>query len=222
MGKKAILSWSGGKDSALALYETMKKGDYEIVALLTTLTEEYDRTCMHGVRRILLERQADALGIGLEKVFLSAGAENHEYESRMQDVLDRYKQDGVGSVIFGDIFLEDLRTYREEKLKGAGMQGVFPLWKKDTAELAQRFMLSGFEARITCVDSEFLGETFAGKKYDEEFLKMLPLTVDPCGENGEFHSFVYNGPVFSHPITLQKGEVVLRDKRFFFCDLIPV
>ncbi len=205
----------------MTLHEVLHTGGYEVKALLTTLTEEYDRTCMHGVRRILLEQQADALGLPLEKIFLSTGAPNEEYESRMREVLEAYKQRGVDFVLFGDIFLEDLRAYRESKLQGVGMQGVFPLWNRDTGDLARTFIRLGFEADVTCVDTNYLDESFVGKKFDENFLAMLPERVDPCGENGEFHSYVYNGPIFRKRIEARRGEVVLRENRFAFCDLLP-
>jgi uncharacterized protein (TIGR00290 family) len=219
--KKAIVSWSGGKDSALALHEFLKNKDYEISALLTTVTEGYDRTSMHGVRRVLLEEQINSLGFSLEKVFISKNTSNEEYESKMRDTLQKYKNAGISSVVFGDIFLEDLRKYREKKLSRAGMDAIFPIWKRDTTELARTFIKLGFKAIVTCVDSKLLDGKFAGRIFDEEFLSELPSSVDPCGENGEFHSFVYDGPIFQKGIGYKKGEVVLRDKRFYYCDLIP-
>jgi uncharacterized protein (TIGR00290 family) len=217
---KAILSWSCGKDSALSLYDVREVGEVEVVALLTTLTQDYDRSCMHGIRRELLERQAEAVGIRVEEVFLSGRASNGEYEARMAEVLGRYREEGVSAVVFGDIFLEDLRRYREEKLAQAGLKAVFPLWGIETRKLACRFLELGFKARVTCVDSQFLGREFTGRLYDESFLDLLPPKVDPCGENGEFHTFAYDGPIFGHEIAHRLGEVVLRDERFFFCDLI--
>jgi len=219
--EKAILSWSGGRESALALHEIRKSGKYEIPALLTTLSEDYDRIVMHGVRRTLLEQQADSVGLPLEKVFISQDAPGGDYESRMRELLTKYSADGVTSVVFGDVFLEDLRKYREDNLSRIGMKGVFPLWKEDTAELARRFIDSGFRAVIACVDTKFLDGKFAGRIYDEQFLSELPASVDPCGENGEFHSFVFDGPVFSRKIEYRRGKIVLRDNRFCFCDLLP-
>jgi uncharacterized protein (TIGR00290 family) len=222
MSLRVILSWSGGKDSALALYEIQKTRSYEILALLTTVTEDYDRISMHGVRRVLLERQAASLGYPLEKVPISRDASNGEYESRMREVLAKYLNLGVTSVVFGDIFLEDVRKYREGNLSKIGMRGIFPLWKRDTYELARTFINLGFKAVITCVDSIVLDKKFVGRVFDERLLSELPSTVDPCGENGEFHSFVYSGPIFQYPIPHTIGEIVLRDNRFYYCDLMPV
>jgi len=220
--ERILVSWSGGKDSALALYEIQKNDRYEILALLTTVTEDYDRISMHGVRRILLEQQAESMGYSLEKVFISRNASNEEYGSRMLEVLAKYLAAGVSSVVFGDVFLEDVRKYREDNLSKIGMKGIFPIWKRDTSELAQTFMDLGFKAVITCVDSNVLDKRFAGRVYDERFLSELPDTADPCGENGEFHSFVYDGPIFRERILYTTGDVVLRDNRFYFCDLLPV
>lgn len=218
--EKIIISWSGGKDSAMALYTILGSGQYEVVALLTTVTEGYDRISMHGVRRCLLEEQSQSLKIPVEKIFISRQASNEEYESKLKEKLLCYKQKGVLSVVIGDIFLEDLRRYREENLAKMGMQGIFPLWKRDTRELARTFISLGFKAVITCVDTQHLGPEFAGREFNQQFLSDLPPPVDPCGENGEFHSFVYDGPIFQRPIIHQKGEIVLRDGRFCFCDLI--
>lgn len=220
--EKIIVSWSAGKDSALALHELMRIRLYEIVSLITTVTEDYERISMHGVRRILLERQADSLGLPLEQVYIAKNCSNDEFESKMRKVLLKYHDKGVSAVAFGDIFLEDLRKYREEKLSLIGLKGIFPLWEKNTRELAGKILSLGFDAVVTCVDSQFLDKTFVGRKFDEQFLSALPATVDPCGENGEFHSFVYNGPIFRYCIEHHIGEIVLRDNRFFFCDLMPV
>jgi len=216
-----LVSWSGGKDSALALHEILKTKSYQISALVTTVTEDYDRISMHGVRRSLLERQAASLGFPLEKVFISKNASNQEYEAQMGQVLARYKTTGISSVVFGDIFLEDLRKYREAKLATLDMHGIFPIWKRDTRELARSLSVLGFKAITTCVDTNALGGQFVGRVIDEEFLSELPPTVDACGENGEFHSFVYDGPIFREKIAFKTGEVVLRDDRFCYCDLIP-
>ena len=218
---KAILSWSGGKDSALALHEIQRAGEYEIVALLTTITGVYDRSSMHGIRRVLIEQQAESLGIALEKVLLSPVSSNEEYDAKMREMLERYKSQGVSTVVFGDIFLEDVRSYREERLASVGMKGIFPLWGRGTTELARTFTELGFKAVITCVDTEQLDRGYAGRAFDEEMLASLAAGVDPCGENGEFHSFVYDGPIFKRPISYTTGEVVLRDNRFAFCDLVP-
>jgi uncharacterized protein (TIGR00290 family) len=219
--EKVLMSWSGGKDSAMALREIMADGDYEIAALLTTVTADYDRISMHGVRRTLLEQQAASLGLPLETVILPKGASNEDYESRMAEALERHKKAGVTSVVFGDIFLEDLREYREKKLARLGMKGVFPLWKRETAQLMQNFIARGFKAVTVCVDNQFLGKEFVGREIDARFVADLPAAVDVCGENGEYHSFVYGGPMFGHEITHDIGEVVLREDRFYYCDLIP-
>ncbi|MBI4706511.1 MAG: diphthine--ammonia ligase [Candidatus Omnitrophica bacterium] len=220
--EKIIFAWSGGKDSAMALYELKKNRDYEISALLTTITEDYSRISMHGVREILLEQQADSLGLPLEKIYITKKSSNEEYETKMRDTLIRYQSNGVFSVAFGDIFLEDLKKYREGNLLKIGMKGIFPVWKRNSFELANTFIDLGFKAVITCIDSKVLDKAFAGRNFDKQFLSELPPNVDPCGENGEFHSFVYEGPIFSKRILYEKGEVVLRDNRYYFCDLMPV
>jgi len=176
---------------------------------------------MHGVRRILLEKQAESLGLPQEKVFIPKSSSNDEYEKEMRKTLLLYKARGIKSVAFGDIFLEDLKKYRENNLSKVDMKAVFPIWKKDTRELAKRFISSGFKAVVTCVDTKLFDEKFAGRDFDEKFLSELPKNVDPCGENGEFHSFVYDSPIFHEPILFEKGEIVLRDNRFSYCDLLP-
>lgn len=221
MTEKVILSWSGGKDSAHTLYEIQKTDNYEILGLLTTFAQDYDRVSMHGVQRILLEQQADSLGFPLEKVFISKNASMKDYESKMREVLAKYLTAGVSSVVFGDIFLEDVRKYREDNLSKMGMKGIFPMWKRDTYELAHKFIDLGFQAVITCVDSNILDKNFVGRAFNEQFLSELPSNIDPCGENGEFHSFVYDGPIFQERILYTKGEIVLRENRFYYCDLIP-
>ena len=221
MKEKVLLCWSGGKDCAVTLHELRRNGVYEVAALLTTLTRDYDRVCMHGVRNILLEQQAGALGLPLEKIFISKNASNEEYELRMQETLEKYRGQGVNAAVFGDIFLEDLRTYREEKLAQIGMKAVFPIWKRDTAELACKFIDLGFKAIVTCANSNLLESSFAGSPFDEQFLSTLPEAVDPCGENGEFHTFVFDGPIFRRRIPHDIGEVVLRDNGFYYCDLVP-
>ena len=219
--QKVLFTWSGGKDSAIALYELKKDPDYEICALLTTVTEDYDRISMHGVRSVLLEQQAASLGLPLEKVLISKNSSNEEFESKMSLVLQRYKSAGVSLAAFGDIFLEDLRKYREDNLSRIGFRAIFPIWKRDTAKLAHSFIALGFKAALTCVDSHVLDKSFAGRTFDETFLSELPPGVDPCGENGEFHSFTYDGPIFQKRIAHTAGEVVLRDNRFYYCDLCP-
>ena len=222
MNEKILFCWSGGKDSALALHEIQCHNAYEVIALLTTVTEEYNRVSMHGIRRVLLDQQAVSLQYPLEKVFISKNSPEGEYESRMEELLLKYLNKGVTSVAFGDIFLEDVRTYREHNLSKIGMKGIFPLWKRDTSELALVFTERGFKAVITCVDSNFLDKTFVGRTFDKQFLSELPPHIDPCGEHGEFHSFVFDGPIFRKRILHTTGEVVFRDNRFYYCDVIPV
>jgi uncharacterized protein (TIGR00290 family) len=220
MVEKVLLSWSGGKDSAMALYEIRRTQKYEILSLLTTVTEDYDRISMHGVRSTLLQQQAQSLGLPLEKILIPKNTSTEEYESKMEITLTKFQQDGVSSVVFGDIFLEDIRKYREEKLSQIGMTGLFPLWKRESANLTQAFIDLGFKAIVTCVDSKVLDKTFIGRLIDERFLAELPANVDPNGENGEFHSFVFEGPIFKERIPYTIGEVVLRGS-FYFCDLLP-
>jgi uncharacterized protein (TIGR00290 family) len=220
MREKVVVAWSGGKDSALALYEVLNSGSYEVLELLTTVAKDHDRISIHDVRRVLLEQQASALRIPLEELFILKGASNAEYETALLKTLKRHRGNGVSSVVFGDLFLEDIRKYREHLLAKAGLKGVFPLWQKDTRKLAHAFINLGFKAVITSVDSRVLGKDFAGREYTETFLLDLPAGVDPCGENGEFHTFVYNGPIFSEKVDFKKGELTLRDNRFYSCDLI--
>ncbi len=177
---------------------------------------------MHGLRCDLVDRQVMSLGYPLEKVLISKNADNNEYETALGSALLKYRESGVETIIYGDIFLEDIRKYREKQLGDIGMQCLFPLWKKDTGSLAQKFIDSGFKAITICVDSEALDEILTGRDYDYDFLSDLPRGVDPCGENGEFHTFVYDGPVFKERIHFSKGDIVLRDSRFYYCDLIPL
>jgi len=217
MKEKVILSWSGGKDSALAFYELEKTESYEIAALLTTVAQECDRISMHGVQRILLERQAECLGFPLEKVFISKDSSNEDYKSKMREVLAKYVDDGVSCVVFGDIFLEEVRKHREENLSKMGMKGIFPIWRRDTRELAHTFIDLGFSAVITCVDSSVLDKTFIGRAFDESFLSQLPSTVDPCGENGEYHTLVIDGPIFNKRIEIVEAVTINREG-FWFLD----
>ena len=218
--EKVLFSWSGGKDSAISLYEIQKGKKYEIVALLTTITEDYDRISMHGVPRTLVEQQAHSLGLPIEEVFISKASSNEEYQSKMRGMLTKFKQEGVSLVVFGDVFLEWIRKYREDNLSELGMKGIFPIWGRDTTELARSFIALGFQAVITCIDSRVLDRRFIGRTLDEHFLAELPPNVDPGGENGEFHSFVFDGPIFKERIAYTLGEVVLRNS-FYFCDLLP-
>jgi len=218
--EKVLFCWSGGKDSALALYELQGSGKYEVVSLLTTITSDYDRVTMHGVRRILVEQQAGSLGLPLHEVFISRSSSNEEYDAKMKGSLNGFQQEGVSLVAFGDIFLEDVRKYREDNLAKVGMKGLFPLWGRNTAELAQSFIRLGFQAVVSCIDSRVLDKKFLGRELDKDFWAELPHNVDHSGENGEFHSFVYNGPIFKQRIGYTLGESVLRDS-FYFCDLLP-
>jgi len=218
--ERVIFSWSGGKDSALALYEIQKDKKYEIISLLTTITEDYDRVSLHGVPRILVEQQAKSLRLPIQEVFISKDSSNEEYESRMKETLIRFKQAGVSLVVFGDIFLEEVRKYREDNLSKLGMKGLFPIWGRDTVELTRSFIALGFQAIVTCVDARALDKSFVGRIIDESFSAQLPPNVDPGGENGEFHSFVFDGPIFRERIAYKLGKQVLRDS-FYFCDLLP-
>ncbi len=218
--KKIILSWSGGKDSALALYELSRSGEYEVAGLLTTVTEEYDRISIHGVRRALLLRQAEALGMPLTVVTIPPQCENGVYEARMGAAMESCRAAGIRKIAFGDIFLADVRRYREDNLAQANMEAVFPLWGRDTDGLARDFIRLGFRAVLTCVDTRALPSALAGREFDASLLAGLPDGVDPGGENGEYHTFVYAGPVFRRQVDFIKGERVLRDNRFAFCDLV--
>jgi uncharacterized protein (TIGR00290 family) len=213
------LSWSGGKDSALTLW-TLRGEGIEPEALITTVTDEYDRISMHGVRRELLARQADAAGIPLVEVRIPPACVNEVYEARMAEAFAAPPLSDVQAVAFGDLFLEDVREYRETRLRAAGRRGLFPLWGRDTGVLAREFVAAGFQAIIVCLDPRALDASFAGRAYDEQLLADLPATVDPCGENGEFHTFVHAGPIFAEPIVCETGEVVEREG-FVFCDVMP-
>ena len=211
------LSWSGGKDSALALW-TLRRQEREPAALITTVTDAYERISMHGVRRELLVQQADALGLPLVEIFIPPTCSNGVYDGRMAQAFARPPLCAVEEVAFGDLFLEDVRAYREERLAAGGRRGLFPLWGRSTAELAREFVAAGFEGIIVCLDPRTLDPSFAGRRYDDRLLGDLPVGVDPCGENGEFHTFVYAGPIFSAPIACATGEIVARDG-FVFCDV---
>ena len=218
--KKVALSWSSGKDSAWSLHLLRQDPSVEVVALITTINEQFDRVAMHAVRRELLEQQAASAGLPLWKVPLPWPCSNEQYEARMRDVCARAVAQGVSAIAFGDLFLADIRSYREKKLEGTGLEPIFPVWQIPTCELALRMIAAGLRAKITCIDPKILPPELAGREFDEAFLADLPATVDPCGENGEFHSFVYDGPMFRHPVQVQAGEVVERDG-FVFADLKP-
>jgi uncharacterized protein (TIGR00290 family) len=213
-----LFCWSGGKDSALALHALRQRADVRVTGLLTTVTDGYDRISMHGVRRGLLLEQARALGLPLHEVRIPPECVNPIYESRMEQALQTQLAAGVRTVAFGDIFLQDLREYRERNLARLDLQAVFPIWKRDTRELAREFCNLGFRAIAVCIDPQKLDRSFAGRELTPEFFADLPENVDPCGENGEFHTFVFAGPIFNQSIAVERGEVVDRDG-FTFCDL---
>jgi uncharacterized protein (TIGR00290 family) len=218
---KAFMSWSSGKDSAFALHAARVKGLADVVGVLTTVNAVYDRVAMHGVRSALLDRQIAALGLPAMKVPLPSPCPNAVYEARMEEACSEIKAQGVNHMIFGDLFLEDIRAYREEKLAAAKMTPLFPLWLRDTTRLAHDMIASGLVAHIVCLDPKKLDRSFAGRRFDESFLRDLPPNVDPCGENGEFHTVVTAGPMFKAPIAVEIGETVERDG-FVFTDVIPV
>jgi len=220
MKDQILIGWSGGKDSTLALHELRQAKNIEIAALLTTVTEDDDRISMHGVRRSLLVDQADALGYPLEEIAIPRNCANDVYEQRMQQALKKYRQKGIVRAAFGDLFLQDVRSYREERMNRIGMQCIFPLWNRPTTELAKQFIGLGFRAIVVCVDTEVLAREFAGREYNEDFLRDLPSETDPCGEKGEFHTFVHDGPIFRRPVPVRRGEKMLTDNRFYYCDLI--
>lgn len=213
------LSWSGGKDSALALRALRTEHRAEPRALITTITDVYERISMHGVRRELLVAQAQAAGIPLVEVRIPPGCVNELYQQRMAQALAEPPLSEVREVAFGDLFLEDVRAYREERLRAVGRRGLFPLWQRDTAALAREFIAAGFRAVLVCVDPRKLDGSFAGRAFDEQLLEDLPAGVDPCGEKGEFHTFVHTGPIFDAPIACKTGEVVERGG-FVFCDVL--
>jgi uncharacterized protein (TIGR00290 family) len=238
----AYMNWSGGKDSALALYKIGLQNRYDVRYLLTSVNAVHNRVSMHGVRRELLQAQAEATGIPLTTIELPEQPTMHAYESALMEKLKILHHRGIRHSLFGDIFLEDLRTYREEKLRQAGMEAIFPLWKSDTRVLMKEFLSLGFKTIVVCVNGNYLDQSFCGRIIDEDFCKDLPPDVDICGENGEFHTFVFDGPLFKGPIPFVKGEVVYREYKaprdnsdqcrqpatpeeknygFYFCDLIP-
>ncbi len=243
--QKVVFNWSGGKDSALCLYRVLALGEYDVSYLLTSVNEQYRRISMHGVRIELLKQQAANIGIPLIKMFMPEMPDMKTYEAIMKETLTLLKNEGMEGCIFGDIFLEDLRKYRENKLAEMNLKGIFPLWKISTGQLIREFISLGFKAVVVCVNDKFLDRSFVGRVIDDSFLKDLPSNVDPCGEYGEFHSFVYNGPIFKKPIAFRSGEIVYRkysaaqqngdsqydcnssnsnpfDSGFWYGDLLPV
>jgi uncharacterized protein (TIGR00290 family) len=221
MSEPVLFCWSGGKDSAMALHTLLEQRQYQVTALLTTVTEGYERISMHGVRCELLRQQAQSIGLPLHEVRIPPNCSNAIYEARMEEALVTHFANGVRTVAFGDIFLEDLRAYREKNLARMGITALFPIWKRDTRELIQYFQAQGFRSIVVCVDGKILARRFAGRELDEAFFAELPPGVDFCGENGEFHTFVFDGPICHSPIRVRTGEIVERDS-FIFCDLLPM
>lgn len=230
--KKAIFAWSGGKDSSLALSYILEKKEYEIVGLMTTLNKNFKRISMHGIREELLEKQVESIGIPLIKMWVEEGS-NAEYEKNMETTLLAYKKQGVNHVIFGDIFLEDLKEYRDANLAKIDMIGHYPLWKRDTKELIDEFIQKGFKTVTCCINDQYLNKNHVGIEIEKEWINKLPLEVDPCGENGEFHTFCFDGPIFSKPVKFEIQEKVYKPldekfinkskepftKSFWFCEL---
>lgn len=234
MKPKAIFNWSSGKDSALTLYKILKDDQFEVTSLLTSINKEFQRISMHGVHVSLLEKQAESLGFPLIKMEIPKEPSMEEYSEIMSKTMNDIKSQGVTHSIFGDIFLEDLRKYREDQLQSIGMKSVFPLWKQNTTDLINEFLSLGFKTIVTCVNETYLDKSFAGRIIDQDFIKDLPENVDPCGENGEFHTFTFDGPIFKNPIAFEIGETVKKtypkpksdendeneEYVFWFCDLV--
>ncbi|KQT19267.1 ATP-binding protein [Chryseobacterium sp. Leaf404] len=232
MKPKAIFNWSSGKDSALALYKILKEDQFEVTSLLTSINKEFQRISMHGVPVSLLEKQAESLGLNLIKMEIPKEPSMEEYQKIMSETMNEIKSQGVTHSIFGDIFLEDLKEYREKQLETIGMKAFFPLWKQNTTDLIHEFLDLGFKTIVTCVNETYLDKSFAGRIIDKDFIKDLPVNVDPCGENGEFHTFTFDGPIFKNPIEFEIGETVIKtypkpktdesdggEYVFWFCDL---
>jgi uncharacterized protein (TIGR00290 family) len=222
MREPIVLSWSGGKDSSLALAALQADPDVEVVGLLTSVTRGYERISIHGVRRTLLEAQARAIGLPLHEVALEPSCSNADYEAAFRTAAEQLRATypTLGRLAFGDLFLSDVRAYREGLLASVDLAAHFPLWGRDTRELADRFVALGYRARLVCVDTTQLARSFAGRPFDAALLAELPESVDPCGERGEFHTFVSDGPIFGVPVPYVTGEVVMREARFAYCDLL--
>ena len=233
--EKAVFNWSGGKDSALALYKILKKKEYDVCSLLTSVSEKNNRISMHGIRTSLLEKQAESIGIPLTKLMLAESSSMELYEDKLEKCLfELIKKTAYTHLIYGDIFLEDIRSYREKQLGKLNLKAVFPLWKKNTKNLIHKFIELGFKSVIVCVDERYLDSSFLGRIIDDNFINALPENVDPCGENGEYHSFVFDGPIFSFPLNFTIGEKVFKkykshsnddnskdaENGFWFCDLL--
>ena len=229
---KTFLNWSSGKDSVLALFFAQAEEKFSVETLVTTINEEVDRVSMHGLRAALLRKQAEAIGLPLREILLPQHISMENYAETIEGAFQQLKKDGYSCAVYGDIFLEDLREYREKSLLKVGLQGVYPLWKKDTTVLAKQIINLGFKAVTVAVSDKLLGKDFCGREYDHDFLNDLPKNVDPCGENGEFHTFVYDGPVFNEAVRFELGDKVKRDLNpseaentnwdsvFWFCDLL--
>jgi uncharacterized protein (TIGR00290 family) len=215
-----VVSWSGGKDSALALWAVLRGNEYDVEALLTTCTLGFRRISMHGVRCSLLHQQAAAIGLPVKKVFVPKHCQNDTYERLMKAAFQTFQTLGITKVVFGDLFLADIRRYRDKLLGSIGMTGLYPLWKHDTRVLAETFIAQGFKGVVVCVDPRVLPPAFAGRKFDRALLRDLPRDVDPCGEHGEFHTFVFDGPIFRRPVRFRQGSVLEREK-FVFVELAP-
>ncbi|MGY6648162.1 Dph6-related ATP pyrophosphatase [Wenyingzhuangia sp. IMCC45574] len=240
--KKSYFNWSSGKDSSLALYKTLNQSDYQVDFLLTNINKEFGRVSMHGLREELLEKQAEAIGLPLRKIEFSGNVSMSEYDAVMRSHMQEITAQGYEHCFFGDIFLEDLKAYRDAKLAEVGIQGVYPLWKQDTKALLTEFLALGFKAITVCVNAKYLDKSFVGRVIDEKFIEDLPENVDVCGENGEFHTFVFDGPIFKESVAFEIGEKVHKtyqpsnsdddncyqkdedvnwDTGFWYCDLIP-
>jgi uncharacterized protein (TIGR00290 family) len=222
MREPIVLSWSGGKDSSLALAALQADPHVEVVGLLTSVTRGYERISIHGVRRTLLEAQARAVGLPLHEIIIEAACSNADYEAAFRAAVEKLRSTypALGRLAFGDLFLDEVRAYRERLLASSGMAGHFPLWGLATRALAERFVALGYRARLVCVDTTQLARSFAGRLFDASLLAELPESVDPCGERGEFHTFVSDGPIFAAPVPYVTGEVVMREVRFAYCDLL--
>ncbi len=228
--KKAVFNWSGGKDSAFALWKVLKQKKFSVKTLLTSVSQKYERISMHGVRKELLLQQTASIGLPLEMVMIPDETSMSDYDNLMAAKLSKLKNKRIEYSIFGDIFLEDLKNYREQRLAEVDMKAIFPIWKMDTRQVVQQFINYGFKAVVVSANARLLDKSFAGRLIDKSFLADLPVNVDPCGENGEFHSFVFDGPVFNKPIRFKTGETVLKkyktsdkwDHAFWYCDLLPL
>lgn len=228
--KKAVMAWSGGKDSAFSLYKVLQQKEYDVSYLVTTVSATYNRVSMHGVRAELLEQQAEAIGIPLIKLLLPEPCSMEQYADIMKNHWATLEQEGIDYIIFGDIFLEDLKEFRDKNLAACGVTGVYPIWKKNSKKLIHDFLNAGFKTTLVCTNEKYLDKEWCGRVIDEKFVADLPDNVDPCGENGEFHTFVFDGPVFKQPVKFEHGETIHRnystdtekwDTGFFYLDLLP-